>query len=504
LDQISKDKIELRARTPPPERPETVDTRRRGGSLYFGAALVAQSLALLRYVFLARLLGPEQLGLAATLVVTASFFDMISDTGGERFLIQDRDGGLPQVQSLVQAVTAARGVIICALLLIFCVPIAWFYHTPRLAGGLAVLAISPLILGFQHLDNRRVQREHDFRAEAISSGCAEVAGFSATIAAAWITRDFTAVLYGSIARALALLVTSHLQAKRHYRLGWDNEHAPRLLRFAVPLLINGLLVFIASQGDRVLVGHQLGVKALGYYSAVMLLIFYPTSLLVRYQFALNIPLIAAERDDPAEGERVIDRMGAQTMLLCIGMAAGFAVVAPVVMPILFGGRFAQTPLVVGLIGCLQTARLMANWPTTVALAIGRSTTVLLGNIAQGLAFAGALAGLTLFGGLIGLVGGFIIGQLFAVAIAIGLVNRNLARPIAHRFDLVAICAATYALIVSTDLALADRRWLLLAGLGALWSAWTVWLCRREAHTIVDGLNTAWRAASALLVRPKPC
>ena len=486
------------------ESPSTpTATKRRGGSLYFAAALVSQALALLRYVVLARLLGPEQLGLAATLVVTASFFDVISDTGGERFLIQDRDGGTPQVQSLVQAVTAARGFIVCALLLIFCVPIAWFYNAPRLAGGLAVLAIAPVITGFQHLDNRRVQREHDFRSEAISSVCAEIASFIAIVVAAWITRDFTAVIYGLIARAVTMVVTTHLQGRRPYRLGWDRQHAPRLLRFAIPLMISGVVGFIAVQGDRVLVGHQLGLKALGYYSAVILLIYYPTSLLMRYQYALNIPLIAAQRDHPAEQARVVDRVGAQTILLTIVMAIGFAVVAPVVMPLLFGHRFAQTPLVVGMIGCLQTARFMANWPSTVALAIGRSTTVLLSNIAQGLAFAGALAGLALFGGLTGLVGGFIVGQLIAVAIAIGVVNWNLGRPITHRFDLVAICAVTYALIVAADVAFEDRRWLVLAGLAALWVAWIAWLGHREAQVITASLRTAWHAASALLARLTP-
>jgi O-antigen/teichoic acid export membrane protein len=489
---------------PTAEQPATASAARRGGSLYLAAAMVAQCLALLRYVVLARLLGPEQLGLAATLVVTGAFFDAISDTGGERFLVQDRDGGTPQVQSLVQSVTVGRGFIIGALLLVFCIPIAWFYNTPVLAGALAVLAFAPLVTGFQHLDNKRVQRDHDFRAEAISNAWAELASFIAMVIAAWVTRDFTAVLYGLIARALATVVSSHLQAKRPYRLGWDREHAPRLLRFAIPLLLNGVLVFVISQGDRVLVGHQLGLTALGYYSAVILLIYYPTSTLIRYQYAITLPLIAAQRDDPAERELVIDRVGAQVMLLTVGMAVGFAAVAPVVMPLLFGHRFAQTLLVVGMIGCLQTARFMAVWPTTVALAIGRSTTVLFTNIAQAVAFAGALAGWAVFGGLVGLVGGFTVGQICAVAIAIGLVNRNLARPITRRFDLVAIAAVTYGLIVATDVALADLRWPFWVGLALFWSAWIAWLCRREVTIILDSLQAAQRTASMLLARLKPC
>jgi O-antigen/teichoic acid export membrane protein len=485
---------------PAADQPAGTAAGRRGGTLYFGVTLVSQALALLRYVLLARLLGPEQLGLAATLVVTATFFDAISDTGAERFLIQDRDGGTPQVQGLVQTLTVARGVLNWALLLVFCIPAAWFYHTPRLAGGLALLALAPLITGFQHLDNRRAQREHDFRPEAISNGCSEVASFCAIVIAAWITRDFTAVIYGFVARALALVVTSHLQAKRPYRLGWDRRHRSRLLRFALPLMLNGLFVFLVSQGDRMLVGNRFGPTALGYYSAVMLLVYYPTAILGRYVGTMYVPLIAAQRDSDSGRERVIDHMGDQTMLLAIAMAAGFAVVAPTAIPILFGARFAQSYVLVGIVGCLQTARFLITWPATVALATGRSTTVLYGNISQGLAFAGAWLGSVLSGSLIGLVGGFVVGELVAITVAVGLVNRNLRRPFLCRADLIVICGVTYALIVATDAVVADQHWLLLAGAGGVWAVWIVVLWRRQATVVRDAVDWTFAFTASLVAR----
>ena len=233
---------------------------RQGGRLYFFASLVAQASALLRYVVLARLLGPEQLGLAAALNVTAAFFELISDTGGDRFLIQDRHGETAQVQKLVQLVYVGRGLLVAASLVIFAVPIANFSNTPQLAKGLALIALSPLISGFFHLNVRRAQRGHDFRSEAICMIASESAGLVATVIGAWVTRDFTAVVYGVITRAIVVVLASHIQAKRPYRLGWDSEHAPRLARFAAPLMLNGLMIFIASQSDRVFVGSQLGVE----------------------------------------------------------------------------------------------------------------------------------------------------------------------------------------------------------------------------------------------------
>ena len=57
---------------------------RQGARAYFAANILSQLFALLRYVVLARLLGPYELGLAATLVLTAAFFEVVSDTGSDR------------------------------------------------------------------------------------------------------------------------------------------------------------------------------------------------------------------------------------------------------------------------------------------------------------------------------------------------------------------------------------------------------------------------------------
>lgn len=471
--------------------------RRRGGSIYFAATFFAQACALLRYIVMARLLGPEQLGLAATLVLTGSFFDLISDTGSDRFLIQDRHGGTTQVQNLTQLVGMSRGVITAACLVTFSVPIAYFYHQPRLAGGFAVLAIAPFTLGFLNLDIRRQQRTHDFRSQAISMLAAELSGLVATITAAWVVRDFTAILYGLITRAVVLVLVSHLRSERPFRPAWSREHAPRLARFAAPLMLNGFMLFIVSQGDRVIVGNQLGAKALGFYSSVFLLIYYPTALLAEYIHAMYIPMIAAQRDSRLGRNSVCDDLGAKTFLLGILMAVGFAIAAPTLVPILFGRRFGQSSLLVGLIGILQVARFLISWPTTTALAIGRSDTVLVSNLAQLIAFAGAFIGLWLIGGLGGVVVGFILGELIAIAVALILLNRNMDRGPLHGFDRLLAFTCVCGAIVGWNLALGSGGWPAQACMLILSVALGVWLWRRESAVIVELVSLARRYARLL-------
>ena len=466
--------------------------RRRGGTIYFAATFFAQACALLRYIVMARLLGPEQLGLAATLVLTGSFFDLISDTGSDRFLIQDRHGGTTQVQNLTQLVGVSRGVVTAVCLVTFSVPIAYFYHQPRLAGALAVLAIAPLTLGFLNLDIRRQQRTHDFRSQAISMLAAELSGLVATVTAAWVVRDFTAILYGLITRAVVLVLVSHLRAERPFRPAWSREHAPRLARFAAPLMLNGFMLFIVSQGDRVIVGNQLGPEALGFYSSVFLLIYYPTVLVAEYVHAMYIPMIAAQRDSPSGRDAVCDDLGAKTFLLGILMVVGFAIVAPALVPILFGRRFEQSALLVGLIGILQGARYLISWPSIAALAIGRSVTVLVSNLAQLIAFAGAFIGLWLMGGLLGVVAGFILGEFIAIAVALTLLNRNLGRGPLHGFDRLLAFTGACGAIVGWSLALSSGRWPAQWGMLILSAALGLWLWRRESAAIVDLASLADR------------
>ena len=433
---------------------QTPAVLRKGGKLYFAASLVSQASALVRYVILARLLGPEQLGLAATLVLTGAFFDMISDTGADRFLIQDRDGDTPAVQKLVQLVYIGRGAMIAAGLLIAAVPLSYFFHAPRLAGGLAVLAVSPVIFGFLHLDLRRAQRRHDFRSEAVCMIASEVAGLIATSIAAWATRDFTAILYGLITRSCVMVLVSHLRAERRYAVGWARDHGPRLAAFAAPLMLSGLMLFIGSQGDRGLVLRLLGVSALGRYSAVILLIYYPSALLLRYMHAVFMPMISAHQNDPAARDAVSDRLGGQTQLLALAMASGFAVVAPPMVTLLYGAKFTEAALVVGLIGILQSTRFLINWPTTVALSMGKSRTVLISNASRLLVFPGAWLGFRLMGGVIGVICGFVVAEAISIAVALILVNRDTGAPLRRGFDRFGLFLAAAGAIVAWNLTLA--------------------------------------------------
>lgn len=434
--------------------PAGAPARTAGSRAYLGSLMVAQACALLRYAALARILGPQQLGLAAIIVLTGQFFDSLTDAGTDRFLIQDQHGHGTAAFRLVELVAAMRGVAMAVMIVLLAGPVAEFAHAPEVVDALRVFAIIPLIGGFTNYDFRAAQRDHDFLPEARLMAASEFAGLVATISAGLLLRNFTAILYGLATRALVAVVLSHVVARRHYAVGYDAELAGRLWRFGAPLMINGLLLFAATQSDRVIISRTLGVTELGRYSVVLLPILYPSATLLKYLATLYLPLLSGARHEPTAFSQVGRNFSGLSFALSAGLAVGFALVAPPVLPIIFGKGFSQSSTVVALVGVLLSLRLVKVAPTTAALAMGATTIPPLNNVLRLTGIACAILGVQTIGGLAGIVTGLIVGEIVANVAATLLVNRRagwpLSRDAARYAYFILLCGVIVARGVAAD------------------------------------------------------
>jgi O-antigen/teichoic acid export membrane protein len=318
--------------------------------------------------------------------------------------------------------------------------------------------------------------------------------------AAWLMRNFTAIIWGLIARAVAMAVLTHFLAERPYRICWSRKDGPRFLHFALPLMLNGFMLFVGSQGDRVMVARQLGPSTMGEYQAVILLILYPSSLVMRYMAAVFLPLVAAARDDLNRRGEVVEYLGGLTFLLAVAMAAGFALVAPLMVPLLFGKRFSTTAIIAGMLGVLQTTRFLINWPTTVNLALGHSRAVLISSVAKLLVFPGAYIGFHLLGGIPGVVIGFIAGELISIFVGVALMDRHLDLPWYSGFDRLAYFVLFSAAIAGLGVSIQLRSppmSLMTISFGA---SLLVWILRREEDTLASMVKAGQRVAKPWLLR----
>lgn len=430
---------------------------RRGGKAYFAANLVSQAAALARYVILARLLGEHELGLAAMLLLTSLFFESVSDTGSDRFIVQDRDGDSPVMQGVVQLVLASRGVLIAIALALTSGLLASLYGQPQLATPLIAIGLAPVVAGFVHLDMRRAQRTQDFRPEALAMLISETVSLVATSVAAYITRDHTAVIWGLSLRAVALVAVSHLTAKGPYRWALGKIEMRRFSVFALPLFLNGFLLFVCGQGDRLVVASSQSAAALGQYSAVLLLAYYPAMAIARFLTGIHLPQVSTSRhsDEPLAAARW--RLASHVLLIAAAITAGFAVAAPLFVPLLYGQNFALPFQVIALMGLLQALRFLRLWPTLVAMGAGRSVIVMLNNVARIVGLPIAIVLHMEFASLDVIILGFLVGELVALATALVLLWREGHLNLSSEGRRVGLFLALSAATVTASWTLQDGR-----------------------------------------------
>ena len=82
----------------------------------------------------------------------------------------------------------------------------------------------------------------------------------------------------------------------------------------------------------------------------MLLIYTPSQFVSRFISTTALPAIAETRDNAPLRAHRIDSLIGQTLLMSMAVTAGFALVGPFFIPLLFGEAFRSHALIVAVMG----------------------------------------------------------------------------------------------------------------------------------------------------------
>lgn len=388
-------------------------------------------LSTVRNVAIARLLGVEQFGIAATLLLLILIADMISETGADRFLIQSPDGDRREVQHTVQSVVLLRGVVQGLAMIALAWPLAWLFNTPEAATSYMWLALYPLLTGLVHLDIKRFHREGRYGPETFAITCGDLVSLCVGVSFAIHLGDFRAVLVGLIARAGVIAILSHLLAERQYWLGWDRAVLERMMRFGWPLFFTAVANFFGLQGDRGLIATLLGPRVLGAYSAAAMLLTAPVSVLSSSFTRIGLARLSRLQDDL----EAFDREYLNFTAIVFGCAsvgvAGFAAFGHLLGALLFGPSFDSPPLLYAMLGSVQALRLLRVWPTCGSFALGRTRDLMIASFARLSSLPLALGLYLVEPTLTAIVTGLLIGETISVASALLRYNRLRGHPRYH-------------------------------------------------------------------------
>lgn len=352
-----------------------------GATVVFGNFAVSL-LALARNIIIARLLSVEDFGVASTFALLFALGEAMSDMAVDRLIVQAKDGDERRFQGALHSIQVGRGLISAAALYLLAVPYAYFMGVPDAVWAFQIFAVFPIIRGFAHLDIFRAQRGMRFGPQVAANLGASVISLAAVYPLADEFGDFQVMLWALLIHQMAFLAITHLAAKRAYRLNLDKVVLKRALTFGLPLLGNAVLLFCILNGDRLIVGNQLGMETLGWFAVAATLTLTPSFVLAKSLQSLFLPQLAAVQDAGEQFDRLARATIETGLLIGAALAVGFALLGPVVLILLFGQKYAPALDVLIWFALMHGVRLAKAGPFVVAIAKGETSNPFRANLVR--------------------------------------------------------------------------------------------------------------------------
>lgn len=420
----------------------------RGGVTLFTSQIAIQFLSLLRNIIIARLLFPEDFGIASTFAVTTVALELISDFSLGKAIVRDKDGDDPAYQSTIVTLSLIRGLILAAVLFFSAGWIADIFEIPEAKFAYQILAVSPVIRSFIHMDMYRVQRKMDFSVEIIANLASQVVGLIVAVVLAWITRDYIAILWSVIFQTAALVIASHIKAERKYAIGIEKRHMYSAIGFGWPIMINGIVLMLATQADRFLVGAQLGMLELAQYTVVMMLVTMPSGMLSRVVASLTLPLLSEVQEDHPRFQNRYDLVGHVTSVMAVGCFVPLILLGSDVIRVVFGEAYFSTWLLVGWASIAAAVRFLRTRMVNTFLAFGNTRDLMYSESVRASGIILAYFALVWGGGLLSVGLALAAGEGIALALCIFQLRRGKPFSIQTGVTSYAAAIATMALAIA--------------------------------------------------------
>lgn len=235
------------------------------GVSWMGAfRLISRIVAIGRSILLARILTPAQFGIFGIASIILSFLEILTETGINVFLIQEKSN-IDKFVNSAWMVSIVRGIIICLGIVAVAPFIVDFFNINDLYGFLFLISLVPLIRGFINPAIVKFQKELKFNKEFVLRIAIYLFDSSISIILALIMKDAISFVWGLIAGAVLEVILSFILFRPRPLLKFEFNFVKLILNRGKWVTAFGIFNYIAQEGDTIVVGKLLGASPVGIY-----------------------------------------------------------------------------------------------------------------------------------------------------------------------------------------------------------------------------------------------
>lgn len=354
----------------------------RSGLLLLSGNALGFAFLLCRNLLVARLVTVEDYGIAAAFAIIVAMIEVMSQIGLQQLIVQRADGDDERVQAGIQCLHFARAVVAAGVMVAIGPAVADFMNLERVAWAFQLLAVVPLLRGLMHFDVFRLQRAGNFRPFIVSFTIPAMVSALSVWPLYLLTPDYRVMLHAILIEAVFAMAVSHLVADRRYRFAVDMGLARDALKFGWPLFINAIFLFVVMQGEKMVVGRELGVAALALFAMGFTLTLTPTLILARSLSSMFLPRLSALKAETDRFRALALSVFQLNLANGLLVAVGVFLVGEIVVEAVLGEKYRSLAALLPLFAVLHAIRVFKSGPAVIALSKASSVNSMVGNLGR--------------------------------------------------------------------------------------------------------------------------
>jgi O-antigen/teichoic acid export membrane protein len=346
-------------------------TMARGAVVSTGAQVATFVIRMSSLVVLARLLLKEDFGLVNMVTAFTGFLGLLRDAGLSMATVQRASITRTQTSTLFW-VNVATGVLLASAAVVTAPAVAAFYGEPRLFWITVALGTSFLFHGTAAQHRAMLQRRMRFTALASVDMASFVFSTAAGIGMAVAGYGYWALVAMTIGQSAITLVGVWLAT------GWIPGTPRRqsgirsMLAYGGAVSSLNLVVYVAYNLDKVLIGRFFGAEALGVYGRAYQLVNLPYENLHSTMGLVMFPALSRVQDDPVRLRHYFLQGYSLFLSLIIPMTIGLALFADDIVAVFLGSTWRDAAGILRLLAPAVLAFAFANPSVWLMLAEGRA------------------------------------------------------------------------------------------------------------------------------------
>lgn len=319
--------------------PELLGARVRAGLGWKAASQTTiQVTRVATTILLARLLAPSDFGLAGMVLVFSGLIQLFADVGFSASLIQFKHVSEEDCSTAFWTGLAV-GTTLFVASVVAAPAIANFYHEPQLRWMFVAVTSGFVLEALIVTQSSLLWRRMEFRAIEVrlifATLVSTAVGIGAAIAGLGAWSLILQVNGFAVTSVIAIWVLSPW--KPHFL--YSRDSLKRMMGFSSNVFVSRFLTWGDRNADNLLVGRFLGSSALGIYSLGYSVILMPFGRLVQPLQNVTVPALASLQGNLPRMRHVWLRSLRVMSSILFPALAGFIVVCPDLVPLVFGQRW---------------------------------------------------------------------------------------------------------------------------------------------------------------------